>query len=98
MSRRDRHHLGWLLAVIGAAFLVSGLMVMVWATVAPPHGPLGPQPEPSLWVTLADHIMNFVLALLRVDWTPARVGVFLVLVGLLLEGGAVYLLSGARRR
>jgi len=98
MTRRNRHDLGWLLAIIGAIFLIAGLMVMVWATVSSPSGPLGPQPEPSLWVTLADHIMNFVLALLQVDWTPTRVGVFLVVVGLALEGGATYLLSHAPQR
>jgi hypothetical protein len=56
------------------------------------------QAEPPAWVSLANAVMNFVLALLRVQWTPPRVGVFLILVGLLLEGAAAYLLLTPVRR
>lgn len=98
--RRNRDRLGWLLAALGALFLLAGLVVLLFATIPlPPHGPLTPQVEPSAWVSLANAIMHFVLALLQVQWTPPRVGVFLIFVGLLLEGGGAYLLlTPARQR
>ncbi len=95
--RKTRQRFGWLLALLGAVFLIAGLLVLVFATMPlntamPRHAPMTPQTAPSMWVTLADHVMHFVLALLSVQWTPTRVGVFLVLIGLGLEGGAGYLL------
>ncbi|GEM_PF-1164621 len=97
--RRNRERFGWLLAVLGALFLVAGLVVLLFATVPlPPHAPLAPQPEPSAWVGLANMLMNFILALLQVHWTPPRVGVFLIIIGLLLEGGAAFLLLTPPRR
>ena len=97
---KSRVRAAWLLMLLGALFLVAGLVVLVFAT-APRHGgPLGPTPsEPSGVVALADVIMRFVLALLQVEWTPPRVGVFLISVGLLLEAGGLFLFSlGGRSR
>ena len=91
---KHRVRAAWLLMLLGALFLVAGLVVVLFATVRHGGGPLGPSPaEPSGIVALADLIMRFVLALLQVEWTPARVGVFLISIGLLLEAGGIYLFS-----
>ena len=92
--RKNRLRFAWLLAILGAVFLLAGLLVVVFATVplaAGPVAPMAPEAQPSTWVALADHVMNFTLALLQVDWTPARVGVFLIIIGAVLEGSAGYL-------
>ena len=102
MSKRDRRMAAWLLLILGAIFLISGLAVILFATVPLAH-PLTLAPEapsavePSLSVTVANLIFDFMLKLLQVEWTPQRVGVFLVGVGLLLEAGGIYLLAGGGR-
>ncbi len=102
MTKRDRRLAAWLLLVLGAIFLISGLAVILFATmplVQPqalaPAAP--PAVEPSLVVTVANLIFDFMLRLLQVEWTPQRIGVFLVGVGLLLEAGGIYLLAGGKR-
>jgi len=105
MSKRidkSRRRLGWILVATGLVFLFAGLIVATLATtplaVKPPHGgSLQPQPAPSFWVELADKIMQFVLALLQVQWTPARVGVFLIIVGLVIEAAGGYLVAFSSR-
>lgn len=92
--RKNRLRFAWLLAIMGAVFLLAGLLVVVFATVplaSAPAAPLAPETQPSAWVALADRVMNFTIALLQVDWTPTRVGVFLIVIGVVLEGGAGYL-------
>ncbi len=89
--RKNRLRFAWLLAILGAVFLLAGLLVMVFATVPLAAAPLAPETQPSAWVTLADRVMDFTLSLLQVDWTPARVGVFLIIIGAVLEGSAGYL-------
>jgi len=86
--------LGWLLIITGTVFLICGLVVMIFATIRfGPDGPMGGEiPDPSFWVALANEVMEFVIELLNVEWTPARAGVFLIVVGLLLDGGGAYAL------
>ena len=93
--------LGWLLIVIGTLFLICGLVVMVFATIRfGPDGPMGGEiPDPSFWPALANALMEFVIELLNVEWTPARAGAFLIVVGILLDGaGAYFLMSSDTRR
>ncbi len=100
---KNRQRFGWVLVVTGLVFLFAGLVVVTLATtplaVQPPHGgSLQPrQAAPSFWVELADKIAQFVLALLQVQWTPARVGVFLILVGLAIEAVGGYLVAFSSR-
>jgi hypothetical protein len=48
-----------------------------------------------VWVDLANGIMRFIVEMMAVDWTPSRVGVFFIIVGMILEGmGAYALISG----
>jgi len=101
-ANKNRQSLGWILVTTGLLFLLAGLIVTTLATtplaVKPPHGgSLQPQPAPSFWVELADKIMQFVLALLQVQWTPARVGVFLIIVGLVIEAAGGYLVAFSSR-
>ena len=86
--------LGWLLIVTGSIFLICGLVVMIFATIhIGGEGPMGGNiPEPSFWTTLADEVMEFIIDLLNVEWTPARAGVFLIVIGLFLDGGGAYIL------
>ena len=86
--------LGWILVGLGALFLIGGLFVIIFATVGINGDvPLSvPDISPSLWVSIADRLMDFTLKLLEVDWTPTRVGVFLIVIGLVLEGGGTYVL------
>ena len=75
---------------MGALFLISGLIVLIFATL---HigGDMAPAAaSPSVWVSLADSLMEFTIKLLEVDWNPTRVGVFLIVIGLVLEGGGAY--------
>jgi hypothetical protein len=73
--------------------------VTVFAAVPMPINSNMPQGDdvavsPSMWVDFANRVMDFTLELLALDWTPIRVGVFLIVVGMLLEGfGAYSLLS-----
>ncbi len=100
---KNRQRLGWILVGTGLIFLFAGLVVATLATtplaVRPPHGGslLPQQANPSFWVELADKIAQFVLALLQVQWTPARVGVFLILVGLAIEAVGGYLVAFSSR-
>jgi hypothetical protein len=90
--------LAWIFVLTGTLFLVSGLVVMIFATLRPGmEGPSG-LPEPSFWVDLANLVMVFIIELLEVDWTPIRVGVFLIIVGLIFDGGGAYLImsNGAK--
>lgn len=94
-----RKLLGWILVIAGLLFLLSGLLVTVFATVPMPINSNMPQSEeqaasPPMWVDFANRVMDFTLDLLALDWTPIRVGIFLIVVGMLLEGfGAYSLLS-----
>lgn len=86
--------LGWILVGLGALFLISGLFVLIFATVNV-SGDITldtPPISPSIWVSFADRVMDFTLKLLEVDWTPTRVGIFLIVIGLVLEGGGTYAL------
>ena len=74
-------------------FLVSGLIVTTFATVSS-SGNM-PQAEAipsSMWVEFANRIMDFTLELLAMEWTPTRVGIFFIVVGMVLEGVGVYTL------
>jgi len=51
--------------------------------------------DPGFWVTLANAVMEFVIDLLEVDWTPIRVGVFLIVVGAIFDGGGAYLITSS---
>jgi hypothetical protein len=91
---KTKKTLGWVLIGLGSLFLIGGLFVLVFATVtvdgdASMNTPLV---NPSIWITIADRLMDFTFELLEVDWTPARTGVFLVMVGLVLEGAGIYAL------
>ena len=90
--------IGWLFVVIGTLFLICGLVVMVFATLYyAPGGPMGGEiPDPSFWPALANALMEFIIELLNVEWTPARAGVFLIVVGLILDGSGVYLLMAGQ--
>ncbi len=102
MSRKMRFQVAWFLMGLGALFLLAGLVVLVFASMPralqAPMAPNAPAaPSPSFVVALADLITRFVLALLQVEWTPARIGVFLISVGLLLEAAGLYVFSTASR-
>ncbi len=78
----------------GLLFLLSGLAVTMFATMPMTSNlPQSSETAPSsVWVELADRVMDFTLQLLALDWTPMRVGVFLIIVGMVLEGIGVYAL------
>ena len=84
---------------MGILFLVSGLVVTVFATVPISNGSAiqSDQALPSsVWVGLANNIMDFTVQLLAMQWTPTRAGIFLIIVGMVLEGvGAYSLMSTA---
>jgi hypothetical protein len=85
--------LGFILVGIGALFLISGLFVMIFVTVI--NGDMAadlPPVNPTIWESFANRVMDFTIQLLEVDWTPTRVGVFLIIIGLVLEGGGTYVL------
>lgn len=91
---KTKKTLGWVLIGLGSLFLIGGLFVLIFATI-PVSGDASmssPLVTPSMWVTIADRLMDFVIDLLEVDWTPTRTGVFLVMVGLVLEGAGFYAL------
>ena len=90
-----RKILGWILVISGLLFLVSGLLVTVFAVVPTPVSDNMPQSDevavpPSVWVDFANRVMDFTLELLALDWTPVRVGVFIIVIGMLLDGFGVY--------
>jgi hypothetical protein len=89
--------LGWLFVLTGTLFLICGLIVMIFATFRfGTDGAMGGEiPDLSFWPQLANALMMFVIELLNVEWTPVRAGVFLIVVGLILDGsGAYFLMSG----
>ena len=84
------------MVVSGLLFLLSGLLVSVFSALPTPISNM-PQGDdmgvsPSMWVDFANRIMDFTLDLLAMDWTPVRVGIFLIVVGMLLEGFGTYAL------
>jgi hypothetical protein len=92
--------LGWLFIVVGTLFLICGLVVMIFATIQmDSNGSLvGEIPDLSFWPALANALMKFVIELLNVQWTTARVGAFLILVGLILDGGGAYFIKSSSPR
>jgi len=80
--------LGWILVGMGVLFLACGLVVTIFATVTVDSSLL--QSTPSMWVELANTIMDFTLQLLAMEWTATRVGIFLIVVGMVLEGVGAY--------
>jgi predicted transporter len=97
---KAKQTLGWLFVLTGLLFLLSGLIVMMFATLGP-GGMLGPSnlPNPSsIWVSLANALMDFTIKLLMVEWTPVRVGVFMIVVGILFEGSGGYLITSGGKR
>jgi len=91
---KSKTTLGWILVGLGTLFLIGGLFVLIFATVNV-SGDIGldiPTIAPSIWVSIADRVMDFTIKLLEVDWTPTRVGIFLIVIGLVLEGGGAYAL------
>jgi hypothetical protein len=92
--------LGWLLIVTGTLFLLCGLVVMIFATLrVGPGGIMGGEiQDPSFWIALANALMEFVIDLIRIEWTPTRAGVFLIVVGLVLDGGGAYALISAENK
>jgi hypothetical protein len=90
--------LAWIFVLTGTLFLISGLVVMIFATLRPGmEGPSG-LPDPSFWVNLANIVMAFIIELLEVDWTPVRVGVFLIIVGVIFDGGGAYLIMSSEAK
>ncbi len=90
--------LGWILVAIGSLFLIGGLFVLIFVTVTVSDDASTDMPPfaPSVWTTIATRVMDFTIQLLAVDWTPIRVGVFLIVIGLVLEGGGAYILISKR--
>jgi hypothetical protein len=90
--------LGWILIALGALLLIGGLFVLIFATVTVNDDPTLDLPPltPSVWEAIANRVMDFTIQLLEVDWTPIRVGVFLIVIGLVLEGGGAYVLISKR--
>jgi hypothetical protein len=86
--------LGWIFVITGTIFLFCGLVVMIFATLVPGmEGPTGELPtNPSIWVSLANALMEFIIELLEVEWTAIRVGVFLIMIGLIFDGSGAYLM------
>ena len=91
---------GWIFVITGTLFLACGLFVMIFATLQPgTDGSLGTEiGDPSLWVSFANTVMTFVIKLLEVEWTRARVGVFLVVIGILMDGGGAYLMLSSEAK
>ncbi len=95
---KSRLVLAWILVGLGILFLISGLIVTTFATVS--SGSNLPQANavpPSMWVEFANQIMDFTLELLAMEWTPTRVGIFFIVVGMVLEGIGVYSLLSATK-
>ena len=93
--------LAWILVGLGVLFLVSGLIVTLFATIPLAGGGNMPQGAdaipPSMWVEFADRIMDFTLDLLAIEWTAARAGIFFIVIGMVLEGFGVYSLISAAK-
>jgi hypothetical protein len=99
---KTKQSLGWIFVITGSMFLLSGLVVMLFATLNPNFdGSAGDVIDPSFWVSLANSVMAFIINLLEVDWTPVRVGVFLIIIGIIMDGSGAYLMvsrEGKRKR
>lgn len=80
--------------------MLSGLVVMIFATLRPEMGgPSGGVPvDPSFWVSLANAVMEFIIDLLEVEWTPIRAGVFLIVIGVIMDGSGAYLMISSERK
>ncbi len=93
-AMRPQQTLGWILIVTGLLFLLSGLVITVFASMpTPANQPMAEDAAPtSVWVEFANQLMDFTLQLLALDWTPTRVGVFLIIIGMVLEGAGAYAL------
>ena len=94
---KTKQSIGWIFVLTGTMFLFSGLVVMLFATLRSGWtGPTVEIPDASIWVSLANAVMEFIIELLEVEWTRVRVGVFLIVIGFLLDSGGAYMLtSGA---
>jgi len=91
--------LAWIFIITGTLFLLSGLVVMIFATLRPGmEGPSGGIPDPSFWVNLANAVMGFIIELLEVEWTAIRVGVFMIIVGVVFDGGGAYLIMSSEAK
>ncbi len=82
--------------------MLSGMLITVFATVPMQAGANTLQGDEvaapaSMWIEFADRIMDFTLDLLAMEWTPIRVGVFFIIVGMILEGVGVYALISATK-
>ena len=97
---KTKQSLGWVFVITGSLFLLSGLVVMLFATLRPGlDGSMGGEiVDPSFWVTLANAVMAFIIELLEVNWTPVRVGVFLIVIGVIMDGGGAYLMVSAEEK
>ena len=86
--------LGWILVALGTLFLIGGLFVLIFTTVTVNDDSTANVPSipPPFWEAFANRVMEFTIQLLEVDWTPIRVGVFLIVIGLVLEGSGAYVL------
>lgn len=73
---------------------------MIFASLRPGmDGSMGGEiTDPTFWVTLANAVMEFVIDLLEVDWTPLRAGVFLIVVGVIMDGGGAYLMISSEQK
>ena len=97
---KTQRTLGWIFVFTGTLFLLSGLVVMIFATLRPGmDGSMGEVPvDPSFWVSLANAVMAFIINLLEVDWTPIRAGVFLIVVGVIMDGSGAYLMISGEKK
>jgi len=95
---KTKKTLGWILIALGALFLIGGLFVLIFVTVTISEDGATEVPAlpSSVWEVIAQRVMDFTIQLLAVDWTPIRVGVFLIVIGLILEGGGTYALISKR--
>jgi hypothetical protein len=95
---KTKQTLGWIFVITGTVFLLCGLVVMIFATLRPGmEGPTGGEAV-SIWVEFANSVMIFIISLLEVDWTPIRVGVFLIVIGVLFDGGGGYLMISSEAK
>ena len=83
--------LGWIFIALGAVFLLSGLALLMILTLGAGSSGMagGDLPgETTIW----GELMNFAIRLIEVDWNATRVGIFIVLAGMVLEGSGTYLI------
>lgn len=95
---KTKQTLGWIFVITGTLFLLCGLVVMIFATLRPGmEGPAGGEVT-SIWVEFANAVMVFIISLLEVEWNPIRVGVFLIVIGVLFDGGGAYLMVSSEAK